>query len=266
MEPLVCSSVKERMIEYLRSMTDASQIDEDCVITLPISTFDQRWVDVSIRQRSEGYFIVDDSGKAWDELFTQGVAMTDITLAKFSKIANKFGIDFEKGRFRTGCHLELLQHSIWTIGQCSALAMSELIDHRPSVEKDFKKAVGSIITDWSLEAGFRVHPDKIAVGETIEHTFDFVAMGSRNVIAVNLLAPGSGGKGRAERYGFQEFDLRDTPAGKWKKMAILSRPEEWSFDARALVQRFAQKVVDYHNPQNDRGPIQSCLSELKDAA
>jgi hypothetical protein len=247
-------------------MTEASQDDEDCIVTLPIGTFDQRWVDVTIKQRSPWNFIVDDSGKAWDELFSQGVAMTDVTSSKFSAIANRFGVDFERGRFKVGCNLELLQHSIWTIGQCSALAMSELIGHRPSVEKDLRKAVGGIITDWSINKGFRVQADRLAVGRTTEHTFDFVAVDVGKVIAVNILAPGSGGLARAQRYGFQALDLENRPEGHWKKMAILSRPDEWSYDARNLVKQFAQSVVDFHNRQNDTEPIQTSLEELRTAA
>jgi len=266
MEPPVCSSVKELMAEYLRSMTDVCQVDDECIVTLPINTFDQRWVDISVQQRSPGYFIVDDSGKAWDELFSQGVAMTEVVSSKFSIIANRFGVEFVKGRFRVGCTPELLQHSIWTIGQCSSLAMSELISHRPSIEKDMKKAVGGIITDWGIGSGFRVRSDQIVTGRVSEHTFDYVAMDQGNVIAVNILAPGSGGLGRAQRYGYQAFDLENTPEGRWKKMAILSRPEDWSNEARRLVERFARKVVDFHNPQNDREPISASLDELRKAA
>ena len=266
MQPLVCSSVKELMVDYLRSMTDVSQDEGDCIVTLPISTFDQRWVEVSVQQRSPGHFIVDDTGKAWDELFSQGVAMTDVISAKFSGIANRFGVDFAKGRFRVGCGFELLQHSIWSIGQCSALAMSELISHRPSVEKDLKKAVGGIITDWSIGAGFRVQTDKVAAGRTTDHTFDYVAIDTSNVIAVNILAPGSGWLARAQRYGFQSLDLETTREGRWKKLAILSRPDDWSYDARALVKKFAQSVVDFHNPQSDRDTVQLSLEELRRAA
>lgn len=265
MEQLVCSSVKELIVDYVRSMTDASQIDGECVITLPLNTFDQRWVEVSVMQRSPNYYIVDDSGKAWDELLTQGVAMTDVVRAKFQTIAERFGVEFAKGRLRVGCTFELLQNSIWAVGQCSSLAMSELISHRAAVEKDTRKAVGGIIQDWSLSAGFRVQSDTTVTGRVSQHTFDFVALDEGNVIAVNILAPGSGGKARAERYGFQSFDLENTPEGRWKKMAILSRPDEWSFEARNLIKRFAGKVVDFHNPQNDREPISASLDELRAA-
>jgi hypothetical protein len=266
MEHLVCSSVKELMVDYLRSMTDASQVDDDCVVTLPITTFDQRWVEVSIKQRSPGQYIVDDGGKAWDELFVQGVPLTENTSSKFTAIASKFGVDFEKGRFRVGCNLELLQHSIWTIGQCSALAASELIDHKPSAEKDLKKAVGGIVTDWSGSVGFSLQFDRTARGRYADHKFDFVATDLANTIAINVLAPSSGGLGRAERYGYQALDLENTPEGSWKKVAVLSRPEYWSYDARMLVKKFATRVVDYQNPQNAREPIFTCLNELTNVA
>jgi hypothetical protein len=143
--------------------------------------------------------------------------------------------------------------------------MGELISHRAAVEKDARKAVGGIIKDWSLTAGFRVQSDKVVTGKVSQHTFDFVAADEGNVIAVNVLAPGSGGLARAERYGYQSFDIAGTPEGSWKKMAILSRPDDWSYEARNLIKKFAEKVVDYHNPQNDREPISQSLDELRAA-
>jgi hypothetical protein len=266
MEKPVCSSVKELIVEYLRSMTDVSHVDDECIVTLPITTFDQRWVDVSVIERSPGYFVVDDSGKAWDELYSQGIAMTDVVESRFAAIAHRFGVEFQKGRLRVGCPQELLQHSIWSVGQCSALAMNELIGHKPITEKDTKKAIGGIISDWGLTAGFRVQLDRRVTGKTYQHTFDFVAADDSNIIAVNILAPGSGALARAKSYGFQNLDLANAPEGKWKKMAILSRPDEWTFDARQLVETFANRVVEYHNPQNDREPLSRSLDDLRKAA
>ncbi len=268
MEQLACSSVKESMIDYLRTFTDASRVaDDSCVLTLPISTFDQRWVEVSILERSPGYFVVDDSGRAWDELYVQGVSMTDTVDSKFASIALKFGVQFEKGRFKAGCQIDELQQSIWAIGQCSALAMGGLIDHVPSIDKELKKSVGAIIRDWSVEFGFRVKPDEVVSGKNSKHKFDFVAESFSKEIAVNLLTPTSGGAlGRAERYAYQTLDLDGTPYSQWKQVAVLSRPRDWSYDARALLKKFAGKLVDFHNPQNDRESLYRALDELREAA
>jgi hypothetical protein len=267
MEQLACSSVKESMIDYLRAFTDASQVsDETCVLTLPISTFDQRWVEVSIEQRSPDYFVVDDSGRAWDELYVHGVSMTDTADSKLSSIASKFGVRFEKGRFKIGCKIDSLQHSIWAIGQCSALAMGGLIDHVPTADKELKKSVGSIVRDWGNEFGFRVKRDEVVHGTNSPHKFDFVAEDYSNGIALNVLSPTSGAYGRAERYAYQALDLAKTRYAQWKQVAVLSRPLDWSYDARDLLEKFAAKLVDFHNPQNDRESLYRALDELRIAA
>lgn len=263
MEQAACSSIKDSMIEYFRSMTDVIQLDQECVVTLPLNTFDDRWVDISVKERSPGYFIVDDSGRAWDELFVQGVSLTDVLASRLAAIAKRFGIHFEKRRFTVGCKLEFLQTSIWTVGQCSSLAMSELIGHKPAVEEDPKRTVGGIITDWGHSRGFQVKPDYVVRGINTPHTFDFIARDDRHGIAVNVLAPTSGGFGRAERYGYQWYDLEKQPESRWKKMAILTRPDSWSQDARNLVNKFADKVIDFTSPKNAREPIIDSLEELR---
>jgi hypothetical protein len=211
--------------------------------------------------------VVDDSGRAWDELYVHSVSMTDTADSKLSSIANKFGVRFEKGRFRVGCKIEGLQHSIWAIGQCSALAMGSLVDHVPTADKELKKSVGSIVRDWSAEFGFRVKPDQTVVGTDSVHKFDFVTEDISKGIALNVLTPTSGGAlGRAERYAYQTLDLKETKYAHWKKMAVLSRPEDWGYDARSLLGKFASKLVDFHNPQNDRESLYPALDELRMAA
>jgi hypothetical protein len=85
-------------------------------------------------------------------------------------------------------------------------------------------------------------------------------------IAVNVLAPTSGGFGRAERYGYQALDLKNTPEGQWKKMAILTSPDRWSGDARNLISRLADKIIDFRNPSHARDPILNSLEELRNVA
>jgi hypothetical protein len=261
-----CFGLKDHMVEYLRSMTDATQLEEECVVTLPINTFDNRWVDVSVRERAPGFFVVSDSGKAWDELFVQGISLTENVAAKFATIASRFGIHFDNGRFEVATKQELLQHSIWTVGQCSSLAMSELISHKPVAEEDPKRDIGGVISNWGSRFGFVTQTNIKVRGLTADHTFDFVATDMSTHIAVNLLAPSSGGLGSAERYGFQSLDLKDTSEGRWRKMAILSRPERWSAEARNLIKKHADKVIDFQNIQSSRSPIITSLDDLRKVA
>jgi hypothetical protein len=106
-----------------------------------------------------------------------------------------------------------------------------------------------------------------AKGRTAQHTFDSVTKSGELTIAINVLLPGSGALGRAQRYGYQSLDPEGRPEQEWKKMAILARPETWSAEAKRLVSDFAAKIVDFSNPKMAREPIRKSLEELSgDAA
>ncbi len=49
----------------------------------------------------------------------------------------------------------------------------------------------------------------------------------------------------AERFGFKSTDLNATKKyGNWRKIAIQGRSESWSTEARALLERCANMVIE----------------------
>jgi hypothetical protein len=267
MKQLECSSLKDSLLSYLSGMTDVSQDGDDCIVTVPINTFDNRWVDVAVEDKGSDFFLVHDSGKAADELFLQGMTFSDTRTGVFHLIANRYGVQFEEGRFIVGCKRDLLQHSVWTIAQCSSLVMSELLRHRPSAdEESVKSAVGQILTSWGRNRSVRIEPSFKTNGKIAQHTFDFLATDINSIVAVNVLNPSAGALGRAERYGYQSLDLQGTRAESWKKLAVIANPHVWSAEARRIVNKCASKTVDFVSSKDSQQYIVNTVEEMIKAA
>jgi hypothetical protein len=164
-------------------------------------------------------------------------------------IANKYAVDLDDdGRFLVGCKADHLQHSIWAVAHCSSLVMSELLRHKPSIEDEaVRSAVGGIITSWGSDRRVRVQKNVSAQGETAQHSFDFIADDGTSKIAVNVLNPGQSSIGRAQRYGFQGLDLRNSHSS-FRNLAVLAHPEVWSPAAKSLVTKMANRTIEYSAP------------------
>jgi hypothetical protein len=248
MSQATCNSIRDSLLAYLGKQISVHTVDSDCIITVPMNTLDNRWVDVTVEEKSPGFFLVHDSGKASDELFLQGVSISDKKSDIFRTIANRYAVDLDDGRFLVGCKADHLQHSIWAIAHCSSLAMGELLRHKPSVEDEaVRAAVGNIITSWGSERNVRVQKNVSALGQTAQHVFDFIADDGNSKIAVNVLNPGQSSIGRAQRYGFQGLDLRDSHTS-FRNLAVLAHPEVWSESAKSIVGKMANRTVEYSAP------------------
>jgi hypothetical protein len=262
---VTCNSIKDSFLAYLAEQTTAHSVDGDCIITVPMNTLDNRWVDVAVEEKTPGFFLVHDSGKAADELFLQGVAMSEKKFDIFRSIANRYAVELEDGRFLVGCKAEHLQHSIWAVAHCHSLAMGEILRHKPTIEDEqVRAAVGGIITSWGAERSVRVQRNVSAQGNTTQHVFDFIADDGRSKIAVNVLNPGQSSIGRAQRYGFQGLDLRAAHSS-YKSLAVLAHPEVWSESAKGIVVKMANRVVEYVAPAATSSIYQS-LDHLRGAA
>src|SRR6266481_3031967 len=97
-----CSGIEKLMESYLSSHTGVQQVGDTCVITLPIETFDKRWVGVFVEPRAKDYFIIHDGGKAVNELILQGMRITPTVERSLSLIANRFGISYQDEMFQSG--------------------------------------------------------------------------------------------------------------------------------------------------------------------
>ena len=232
-----CSSIKESFVAYLSEQTSVHDTGGDCIITVPMNTIDNRWVDITVESSGTNFFLVHDSGKSSDELFLQGLSLSSKKEDLLKLIANRYGVEISAGRFMVGCNSDHLQHSIWAVAHCSGLAMAEMLKHKPNVEDEaVKTAVGGIIRSWGGERGARVQQSVSVKGETSNHMFDFVTANQNGSVAVNVLVPSSGAFSRAERYGFQGLDIRESYKA-YKKMAILANPDVWSSEAKRIVSK-----------------------------
>lgn len=258
----VCSSLRDSLLAYLAEQTAAHEVDGDCVLTVPMNTADNRWVDIVIESRGTDFFVVHDDGKAADELFLQGVPQSDKRGDTLKAIGRRYGVDVDEGRFLVGCTSVHLQHSIWAVAHCSGLAMGELLRHKPNIEDEaVRDAVGGIITNYGLERHIRVQRSVSVKGETAQHSFDFLADNGNRTVAINVLNPGQSSIGRAQRYGFQGLDLRETYFA-YKKLAVLAHPEVWSGEAKRIVSTMANKTIEFTTQSASSLVIVESLDEL----
>jgi hypothetical protein len=259
-----CLSIKDALLAYLSEFTQIVNDGDDCIMTVPINTLDDRWVDVTVVEKSKDYFVVHDSGKSVDELFLQGLSLSDTRIAILHDIAARYGVNFvDDYQFVAHCPRSLLQHSIWAVAQCSNLAMSEILRHKASVQDESAtEAVGQIIDEWSKDNGVSLRSNVPAKGKIAQHSFDFVANGEHSVVAINVLNPTSGALARAQRYGYQALDLAGTSTDSWKKLAVLAKPDLWSPEPKRIVTELATQSIEFWHPNNSRAAIVNSLKRL----
>lgn len=264
MQSQACHSIKDALIAYLGEFTDVVQDGEQCIVTVPIMTLDNRWVDITVEEKAPDSFLVHDAGKAVDELFLQGLPLSDSRLSVLHDIAFRHGIDLvDDAAFVAHCRRERLQQSIWTVAQCSSIAMGEILRHRAAVEEEsFAGAVGQIVSSWGKEKGVSISSSIRAKGRTSQHTFDFVASRENLTVAINVLNPSSGPLAKAKGYGYQVLDLGGTSYDDWKKVAVLSKPDIWTPAARRIVSSMATRVVEFYGGDIGRRGVINSLEEL----
>jgi hypothetical protein len=81
---------------------------------------------------------------------------------------------------------------------------------------------------------------------------------------MSVLLPGSNSLAAAERFGFKTTDLQTTQYRHWKKVAVQGRSESWSGEAKALLQRCADVVIEL--PDESRIDKQALKEKLDLAA
>jgi len=259
-----CLSIKDLLLGYLSEFTTVTQDGDECIITVPLNTLDNRWVDVVIVEKSKDYFLVHDAGKSADELFLQGMTRSEGRLAILKKIAARNGVDLVSDAvFTAHCPKDLLQHSIWAVAQSSSLAMTEILRHKSNGEEDSSNhAVGQIIREWSGEHSVRFEKGPEVRGKIAQHSFDFMASDARSVVAINVLNPASAPLSRAERYGYQALDLVGSSADSWKKMVVLAKPEVWTPEAKRIVKELADNTVEFWSLDASKSNIIASLRGL----
>jgi hypothetical protein len=269
-----CSSIRTGLLEYFGDQTEVLSLKDTCVISLPIKTVDDRWVDVYIDQRMEGFYIVHDAGKTSGELISHGVKITEGQQSTLNQIAGSLGAAIKDGAFVVGCKGDKLQEAIFAVAQCASLGMLEAIKHRPVIEDEPVVALaGEVISEWSDGKG-KFKRSVTIQGDSAAHKLNFVFYPDHNgahppPIAVNVLQPSYTPMISAQRYGFFALDIEKVPHYRdWKRLAILARGQ-WTQDAFNLIEKHAARIIQVKagtNLADVKKPIVEAMEELEKAA
>jgi hypothetical protein len=227
--------------------TISEHVGDTCAITLPIPTVDGRIVGVFIEQRLVDFFLVNDGGKAVNELILQGIKITDSIKVYLESLGQHFGVSYADEMFQCAGKRDELQKMILAVGACSSLAMAQLIGNIsvPS-EEPVREQFGRALRSWAKKK-FTVSCDVAVKGKHANHKFDFVAAAIQrpsNVIMMSVLSPGSNPLAAAQRFGFKTTDLDGTQFGKRPKVAVQARAELWTPDARSIIRSCADLVIE----------------------
>jgi len=246
-----CHSIKRMLADYLVAQTDAQQVKDICVVTLPFQTLDDRWLDVFIEPRAQDYFLINDGGKAVNELILQGMRITEGIEGRFVRLASRFGVAYTDEMFQTGAKLDGIPKAVSSVGMCSMLAMTELLEYAPqSEEEPIRDRVHTILHRWGRKRA-KVSDNVAVAGEVKQHRFDFLVVAPKKPpVSVSILNPTAGALSAAERFGFKIKDLAGKPSAKWRKVAIETKCEVWSSEARNIVEKCADEVITIHSTES----------------
>jgi hypothetical protein len=269
-----CSSIRTGLLQYFGDQTEVLSLKDTCVISLPIKTVDNRWVDVYIDQRMDGFYVVHDAGKTTGELLSHGVKLTEGQLSILNQIAGSLGAAVKDGSFVVGCKGDKLQEAIFAVAQCASLGMLEAMKHRPVIEDEPVVALaGDVINEWSDGKG-KIKRGVTIQGDSAQHTMNFVFYpnhnGRHHPIAVKVLQPSYTPMISAQRYGFLALDIERVPFYRdWKRLAILARKSQWTQDAISLIEKHSARTLQVRGESNSvdiRDPLIEAMDDLEKVA
>lgn len=271
-----CSSIRTALLEYFGEQTEVLSLGNTCVISLPIKTVDNRWVEVHVEERMDGFYVVHDAGKTSGELISHGVKMTSGQITIMNQIAGSLGASVhDDGTFILGCKKkEDLEKAILAVAQCASLGMLEVMKHRPVVEDEpIIRLAGEVISEWSDGKG-KIRSRVAIHGDSAQHKMDFVFFPQdndpRRTIAVSILNPRYTAMIAAKLYGFMAVDIDKVPTYRnWKRLAILSRKNQWTQDAVDLIEKHAARVVQVGASSSSvdlKAPLIEAMDYIKEAA
>jgi len=241
-----CHSIKQVLSDYLISHVDVQQVRDMCVATIPFATVDNRWIDIFIEPRASDFFLIHDGGKAVNELILQGIKITPSIERDLALLAERFDVAYSEEMFQTGAKMAQFAERAYAIGMASALAMVQLLDHvNIAIEDPLEGQIGGFLRRWSKTKA-QVNRNVKVNGGLKQHSFDYVVTPRKKgpAIALSILNPTAGALSAAERFGFKAKDLEGTQFGKWKRVAVEAKSEVWSREARRIVEKCADVVIE----------------------
>jgi hypothetical protein len=268
-----CSELRESLIALFAKEIEVTSLDTACIVTLPLKTPDDRYIDVFVEPVRDSLFTyVHDGGKNTAELFAQGIHPNDTQESMLKGIARAHGAVFQNGRFQIACpNAESVRSAILAISQCATLAMIEVVSHVPTVEDEaLSSRVARTLKAWQPNY-VEIHRRFKVDGRMGQHTFDFVTTPVRlntRTVAVKILHPSIGPQIQARLYGFLAYDISGTEAAEWPRLAIVAKSEEWSDRSLQLVSSLSKDTILLETDHEER--VESVLprkmTELTEAA
>ncbi len=122
-----CHSIRESLLTFFGQQVEVSAVDQNCVLTLPLKTLDDRYIEVFVESTVGDYVMVHDGGNAVAELFLQGIHMNDTRETQMRRIARRYGAAFENNTFTIGCRPAVVNTAILAIAQCASLAVFDVL-------------------------------------------------------------------------------------------------------------------------------------------
>jgi hypothetical protein len=255
MEQMNCNSIKNSLVGFLGEEIRVVESSDGCVLVLPGKTLDDRHPAIFVDQRMDDYFLVHDAGKTAAELYAQGVHITDSREDAFSEMAERLGAVFSKGMFQVGCNRADLHQAILAVGQCESLGMWHILGHKPDFsDEPIASRVEQGIRAWNAPYENRIESRFSVQGVTSKHVFDFVSFPvhvQREVIALKILRPGDDPISKAKEYGYLALDIRATQYEAWPRLAIMTKAEKWSKNAREIVKQHSAAMVEVETGEEE---------------
>lgn len=271
MDRINCHSIRDLLVSYFEKHTEVTTAENRCIVSMPLSTLDDRSVEVFVQQTMTDYVVVSDGGKSMSELFSQGIHLTDTQMNFMKSVARHYGATFIGNVFQIGCKVSELQQAVVAISQCAALAMVPVASHRAVIEDEPVSArIARSLNAWKPDYVDIARRPKVE-GHHSVHMFDFVSHARKrdaNTVAIKHLPPSFGSHVQAQRYGFLALDGEGMPWNSWKRLAVITKREEWSPADVELVRAFSADVIELETEGEERIEVilPGKMKELTDAA
>jgi hypothetical protein len=266
-----CHLIRDALVAYFNEQVEVTADGHQCVITLPIKTLDDRFVDVWVEPKLADHVLVHDGGKTLAELFAQGIHLTDTQTAHIQAVARRHGVTIQSGVFQIVGPASMVQAAVFAIAQCATLAMMPLAGHEPVYEDEpITARVGRALREWKPEYVDLRRRVKVK-GRHASHKFDWVSYPKRkglSTVAVKVLPYGYGPLIQTARYGFMVLDVENRVTGKWPRLAVIARADEWPPSTLEVVRELSAETLEVEAGREDRidTALPKIMSALTEAA
>ena len=251
-------------LAFLDKKVKVREMQDSCIVTLPMETVDKRKVSVVIDSIGDT-FVVHDGGKTLSELFCHGVSMTDTRLSHQIDIAAKHGAHFKNKMIRVVCKREDLERAIFAVAQCSSMAMLDLVSHKARLDDDSVPSKVSGILDLWRPADVQISKNVDVRTVESDHRLNAVCRASSGVIIGVKVLGSDNPKKNAQQYGYMDLDMTSNDEYRnWARFAIVSGAENWNERTLGVVYRHATKVLEVKSKNEDEflGRIPAIMSDL----